>query len=223
VFDSFVELHGDRVYGDDSAVVAGFAVLGGVAVAVVGTEKGHTTAELVAHSWGMPRPEGYRKAIRVMALAARLGLPVVTLVDTPGAFPGSDAEQRGQAAAIAHAIQQMSMLETPVVSVVVGEGGSGGALALAVADRVLVTECGVFSVISPEGCSTILWKDQHAAPQAARALGLTASSLLEQGIVDGVVPEPPDGAQHDHASAADTLRDAVLETAKAREKTWVIT
>jgi acetyl-CoA carboxylase carboxyl transferase subunit beta len=212
VFDSFVELHGDRVYGDDKAVVAGLATLGGIGVAVIGTEKGHTTADLVAHSWGMPRPEGYRKASRVMALAARLGMPVVTLVDTPGAFPGSDAEQRGQAAAIAQAIQHMSTLETPVVAVVVGEGGSGGALALAAADRVLITECGIFSVISPEGCSTILWKDQHAAPQAARALGLTAASLLEHGIVDGVVPEPTGGTQNDNALAADTLRDAVLET-----------
>ncbi|WP_239308117.1 MULTISPECIES: acetyl-CoA carboxylase carboxyltransferase subunit alpha/beta [unclassified Frankia] len=211
-FDSFVELHGDRLYGDCRAVVAGLAEIDGLAVAVIGTAKGHSTADLIAHNFGMPQPEGYRKAMRVMSLAARLGLPVVTLIDTPGAYPGREAEERGQASAIAHAIQWMSALATPIIAVITGEGGSGGALALAVADRVLVAENGVFSVISPEACSAILWNDAQAAAQAARALGLTAPSLLRLGIVDGVVPEPLGGAQADHAGAADLLRAAVGET-----------
>ncbi|MGF7239514.1 MAG: carboxyltransferase subunit alpha [Frankia sp.] len=214
-FDSFTELRGDRLHGDCPAVVAGLAEIGGLGVAVVGTEKGHTTADLIAHSFGMPRPEGYRKAMRVMSLAARLGLPVVTLVDTPGAYPGPEAEERGQASAIAHAIQRMSTLPTPTVCVIIGEGGSGGALALAVADRVLVMENGVFSVISPEGCSAVLWSDARSAATAARALDPTAPALVRLGIVDGVVPEPPGGSQADHAAAAETLRAAVLEALHA--------
>ncbi|WP_250285759.1 MULTISPECIES: carboxyltransferase subunit alpha [unclassified Frankia] len=210
-FDSFIELRGDRLYGDCSAVVAGIAEIDGLAVAVVGTEKGHSTPELVAHNFGMPQPEGYRKAMRVMSLAARLGLPVVTLIDTPGAYPGREAEERGQASAIAHAIQRMSALSTPVVAVITGEGGSGGALALAVADRVLVAENGVFSVISPEACSSILWNDTRAAAEAARALGLNAPWLLRLGIVDAVVPEPLGGSQTDHLAAGNLLRQAVLE------------
>ncbi|WP_322779808.1 acetyl-CoA carboxylase, carboxyltransferase subunit beta [Frankia sp. Cas4] len=211
-FDAFVELRGDRLYGDCRAVVAGLAEIDGLAVAVVGTQKGHSTADLIANNFGMPQPEGYRKAMRVMSLAARLGLPVVTLIDTPGAYPGREAEERGQASAIAHAIQRMSAFPTPIIAVITGEGGSGGALALAVADRVLVAENGVFSVISPEACSAILWNDAHAAAQAARALGLTAPSLLRLGIVDAVVPEPLGGAQADHGAAADLLRAAVVET-----------
>ncbi|ONH35503.1 acetyl-CoA carboxylase carboxyltransferase subunit alpha/beta [Protofrankia sp. BMG5.30] len=210
-FDSFIELRGDRLYGDCSAVVAGIAEIDGLAVAVVGTEKGHSTTELVAHNFGMPQPEGYRKAMRVMSLAARLGLPVVTLIDTPGAYPGREAEERGQASAIAHAIQRMSALSTPVIAVITGEGGSGGALALAVADRVLVAENGVFSVISPEACSSILWNDTQAAAEAARALGLNAPWLLRLGIVDAVVPEPLGGSQTDHLAAGNLLRQAVLE------------
>ncbi|WP_322762670.1 carboxyltransferase subunit alpha, partial [Frankia sp. Cr2] len=211
-FDTFVELRGDRLYGDCRAVVAGLAEIDGLAVAVVGTQKGHSTADLIANNFGMPQPEGYRKAMRVMSLAARLGLPVITLIDTPGAYPGREAEERGQASAIAHAIQRMSAFATPIIAVITGEGGSGGALALAVADRVLVAENGVFSVISPEACSAILWNDAHAAAQAARALGLTAPSLLRLGIVDAVVPEPLGGAQADHGAAADLLRAAVGET-----------
>ncbi|WP_131786691.1 acetyl-CoA carboxylase, carboxyltransferase subunit beta [Protofrankia symbiont of Coriaria ruscifolia] len=210
-FDSFVELRGDRLYGDCNAVVAGIAEIDGLAVAVVGTEKGHSTTDLVAHNFGMPQPEGYRKAMRVMSLAARLGLPVVTLIDTPGAYPGREAEERGQASAIAHAIQRMSALSTPVIAVITGEGGSGGALALAVADRVLVAENGVFSVISPEACSSILWNDTQAAAEAARALGLNAPWLLRLGIVDAVVPEPLGGSQADHLAAGNLLRQAVLE------------
>jgi acetyl-CoA carboxylase carboxyl transferase subunit beta len=210
-FDSFVELHGDRVYGDNAAVVAGLAEIGGIRVAVVGHQKGHTTAELVSRDFGLAKPEGYRKAVRIMMLAERLGFPVVTLVDTPGAHPGVEAEERGQASAIADAIQRMASLRVPVVSVVIGEGGSGGALALAVADQVLVAENATYSVISPEGCSSILWNDPGSAPRAARALGIVAPDLLRTGIADGVVPEPPGGAQADHQAAADALRAAVLE------------
>jgi len=205
LFDAFVELRGERLVGDCPAVVAGLAQMGDGWVAVVGHQKGHTTQELVARNFGMPRPEGYRKAVRVMRLAARLGLPVVTFVDTPGAFPGADAEERGQAAAIATSVQAMAELATPVVTVITGEGGSGGALALAVADRVLALERATYSVISPEGCSAILWHDAESAPEAARALQLTARELLRTGIVDGVVPEPDSGAQRDLAATVEAV------------------
>jgi acetyl-CoA carboxylase carboxyl transferase subunit beta len=211
VFQGFVEVHGDRQQGDCAAIVAGFAKLDGLPVAVVGTQKGHTTQELVAHNFGMPRPEGYRKARRVMRLAARLGLPIVTLVDTPGAYPGADAEEGGQMVAIAQNILEMTGLPAPIVMVVTGEGGSGGALALGVADRVLVAENGTYSVISPEGCSAILWNTPTAAPDAARALRITAAHLLRLDIADAVVPEPPGGAQADPAAAADNLRRALRE------------
>ncbi|WP_250280701.1 carboxyltransferase subunit alpha [Frankia sp. CiP1_Cm_nod2] len=211
VFDSFLELRGDRTHGDSPAIVAGLAEIGGVPVAVVGHQKGHTTAELLSRDFGLAKPEGYRKALRIMELAERLGLPVVTLVDTPGAHPGVEAEERGQASVIANAIQRMSALRVPVVSVVTGEGGSGGALALAVADQVLIVENGVYTVISPEGCSAILWNNSARAPDAARSLGLDPRTLLRAGIVDAVVPEPPGGTQADPGTAADTLRAAVLE------------
>src|SRR5262249_28184029 len=177
-FDGFVELHGDRLYGDCSAVVAGFARLGDQWFGVVGHQKGHTTAELISRNFGLARPEGYRKGLRVMKLAAKLGLPVLALVGTQGAYPGLDAEERGQAVAVAQDLLEMSGLPTPVVSVVTGEGGSGGALAFAVADRVLMLENAVYSVISPEGCSSILWHTAEAAPEAARALRITAPELL---------------------------------------------
>ncbi|WP_434739926.1 acetyl-CoA carboxylase carboxyltransferase subunit alpha [Micromonospora sp. SH-82] len=208
-FDGFVELHGDRLGADCPAVVGGLARVDGRHVVVVGHQKGHTTAELVARNFGMASPAGHRKALRLMRLAARLGLPVVTLVDTPGADPGVRAEEHGQAAAIAENILMMSCLPTPVVAVVTGEGGSGGALALAVADRVLMLRNAVYSVISPEGCAAILWPDRSAAAQAARALRLTAPDLCRLGIVDEVVPEPPGGAQSAPAVAAELLRRAV--------------
>jgi acetyl-CoA carboxylase carboxyl transferase alpha subunit/acetyl-CoA carboxylase carboxyl transferase beta subunit len=210
-FDSFIELHGDRVQGDCSAIVAGFAELGGQPLVVIGHQKGHSTRELVAHNFGMPRPQGYRKALRVMKLAARLGLPIVTLVDTPGAYPGVDAEESGQALAIAQNILEMSSLRTPIVSVVTGEGGSGGALALAVADTVLMLENTTYSVITPEGCSSILWNTAAQAAKAARALRIVAPDLLRFGIVDGVVLEPPGGAHSDIAGTAERLRGALLE------------
>jgi len=208
-FDGFVELHGDRLAADCPAVVGGVARLDGRPVMVIGHQKGHTTAELVAHNFGMASPAGHRKALRLMRLAARLGLPVVTLVDTPGADPGVSAEQQGQAAAIAENILALSTLPTPVVAVVTGEGGSGGALALAVADRVLMLENAVYSVISPEGCAAILWPDSSAAPQAARALRLTAADLCRLGVVDEVVPEPRAAAHDDPAGAAELLARAV--------------
>ncbi|MCW3815222.1 acetyl-CoA carboxylase carboxyltransferase subunit alpha [Micromonospora sp. DR5-3] len=208
-FEGFVELHGDRLGADCPAIVGGLARLEGRPVMVIGHQKGHTTAELVAHNFGMASPAGHRKALRLMRLAARLGLPVVTLVDTPGADPGVGAEQQGQAAAIAENILALSMLPTPVVAVVTGEGGSGGALALAVADRVLMLEHAVYSVISPEGCAAILWSDSSAAPQAARALRLTAADLCRLGVVDEVVPEPEPAAHGDPVSAAELLGRAV--------------
>jgi acyl-CoA carboxylase subunit beta len=209
-FDGFVELHGDRVSGECPAMVAGLARLGGMAVAVIGQQKGHTPAELAERNFGMPGPDGYRKAARVMRLAAKLGLPVVTLVDTPGAYPGEQAEEQGQAFAIAENLRLMASLPVPVVTVVTGEGGSGGALGIAVANRVLIWEHAVYSVISPEGCAAILWKDPTFGPMAAAALGLTARDLLRLGIVDGVLPEPTAGLGADPVRAADELRAALL-------------
>ncbi|MET8090560.1 acetyl-CoA carboxylase carboxyltransferase subunit alpha [Micromonospora sp. NPDC005220] len=210
VFDGFVELHGDRLGADCPAIVGGLARLAGRHVMVIGHQKGHTTAELVARNFGMASPAGHRKALRLMRLAARLGLPVVTLVDTPGADPGVSAEEQGQAAAIAENILALTVLPTPVLAVITGEGGSGGALALAVADRVLMLENAVYSVISPEGCAAILWPDRSAAPQAARALRLTAPDLCRLGVVDEVVSEPSSAAHDDPAETAHRLRAALL-------------
>ncbi|WBB52645.1 acetyl-CoA carboxylase carboxyltransferase subunit alpha [Verrucosispora sp. WMMD573] len=209
-FDGFTELHGDRLGGDCPAVVGGLARLDGRHLMVIGHQKGHTTAELAARNFGMATPAGHRKALRLMRLAARLGLPVVTLVDTPGADPGVEAEEHGQAAAIAENILTLSALPTPVVTLVTGEGGSGGALALAVADRVLMLQHAVYSVISPEGCAAILWPGRTAAPQAARALRLTAPDLCRLGIVDEVVPEPDGSAADDPEATARTVRQALL-------------
>ncbi|MFD0900483.1 acetyl-CoA carboxylase, carboxyltransferase subunit beta [Actinomadura sediminis] len=212
VFTGFRELHGDRTGGDCPAIVAGTARLDGRPVVVVGTQKGHRPDELARRNFGMATPAGYRKARRVTGLAAKLGLPVVTLVDTPGAYPGAAAEEQGQAAVIAETIRHMTTLPVPVVAVLTGEGGSGGALALATANRVLGLAGATYSVISPEGCAAILWQDPAAAPAAARALGLTPASLLRHGVLDGVVPEPPGGAGADPAAAAERLRAALAET-----------
>ncbi|MEU5311970.1 acetyl-CoA carboxylase carboxyltransferase subunit alpha [Streptomyces sp. NPDC021562] len=210
VADDFVELHGDRLYADDPSVVGGLAAVGGRTVMLIGHQKGHDTQELVRRNFGMPQPEGYRKALRLMRLADRLGIPVVTLVDTQGAFPGLGAEERGQAWAIAESILGMAELTVPVVSVILGEGGSGGALALAVADRVLMLENACYSVISPESCSTILFGDPSHAARVAEALRLTAPELLRLGVVDAVLPEPPGGAQAAPAVMAATLRHAIV-------------
>ncbi|WP_038842787.1 acetyl-CoA carboxylase, carboxyltransferase subunit beta [Salinispora arenicola] len=214
LLDGFVELHGDRLAGDCPAIVGGVGVLRGRPALLLGQQKGHDTRELVSRRFGMASPEGYRKSSRLLRLAAKLGLPVMTLVDTPGAYPGIGAEQRGQALAIAEIIKQLCSIPVPVVSVVTGEGGSGGALALAVADRVLCRESGFYSVISPEGCSAILWKDVVAAPQAARALRLGARHLLASSVVDGVVPEPSDPA-----AALAAVGDAVAVTLSALDHT----
>ncbi|GAA4203616.1 hypothetical protein GCM10022252_61480 [Streptosporangium oxazolinicum] len=212
LLDDFQELRGDRLSGDCPAIVGGIGRLDGRPIVLVGHQKGHNTAERVARNFGMALPEGYRKAARLMRLADKLGLPVVTLVDTPGAHPGVEAEERGQAWAIAENLRLMSGLGVPIVSVITGEGGSGGALALAVADRVLACANAVYSVISPEGCAAILWKDRAEAPRAAAALRLDARDLLRQGVVDAVVPEPEGGAHENPASAAERLRAALCAT-----------
>jgi acetyl-CoA carboxylase carboxyl transferase subunit beta len=210
VFEDFLELRGDRVSGDCAAVVGGLARLAGMPVVVIGHQKGRTAAELITRNYGMPEPAGYRKAARLCRLAAKLGLPVITFVDTPGAYPGITAEEAGQAIAVAESIRLMAGLPVPIISVVTGEGGSGGALALAVADRVLMCAGAVYSVISPEGCAAILWNDPAAAPRAAEALQLDARRLLDAGLVDGVIPEPPGGAQTDHRAAAALVHDALV-------------
>jgi acyl-CoA carboxylase subunit beta len=206
LLDDFQELHGDRLGADCPAIVGGVGRLGEIQVLVVGHQKGHDAADAAARNYGMPSPAGYRKAARLMRLAAKLGLPVITFIDTPGAYPGADAEEQGQAAAIAENLRLMAGLTVPVVAVITGEGGSGGALALAVADRVLMFEGSVYSVISPEGCAAILWRDKAATADAAKALRIDARHLLRLGIVDGVIPEPDGGAQADHLTAAEELR-----------------
>jgi acetyl-CoA carboxylase carboxyl transferase subunit alpha len=210
LFQDFVELKGDRRFADDASILAGIGRFHGQSVAVVGHQKGRTTKENVARNFGMPHPEGYRKAIRMYELAERFGLPVLTFVDTPGAFPGIGAEERGQSEAIAAAIEVMSGLGVPVVTTVIGEGGSGGALALGVGNRVLVLEFGYYSVITPEGCAAILWKGPENAPEAAARLRITAPNLLELGIVDSIVDEPPGGAHQDHDVAAKLLGQALF-------------
>ncbi|MBV9193822.1 MAG: acetyl-CoA carboxylase carboxyltransferase subunit beta [Solirubrobacterales bacterium] len=209
-FDEFHELRGDRLFGEDAAIVGGLARLGELTVMVLGQQKGHTTSELMEHNFGMPEPEGYRKGMRLMRYAARFKLPLVTLVDTPGAYPGLGAEQRGQSVAISESIMLMSRLPVPIVTVVTGEGGSGGALALATSDRVLMMENAYYSVISPEGCSTILFKDASAAPRAAKVLRITSPELLALGVMDAIVPEPPEGAQTDPAASGANLRAAII-------------
>jgi acetyl-CoA carboxylase carboxyl transferase subunit alpha len=203
LMSDWVELHGDRAFGDDPAIVAGFATFEGRSVAVVGHEKGRDTKERIQRNFGQPRPEGYRKALRVMRLAEKFGLPVLTFIDTAGASPGIDAEERGQAEAVARNLIEMAALEVPIVVTVTGEGGSGGALALGVGDRVFVLEYATYSVISPEGCAAILWKDQERKAEAAEAMKLTAPDLLELRVVDEIIPEPQGGA---HTDPAETCR-----------------
>ena len=210
ILEDFEELHGDRMSGDCPAIVGGMGRLDGVPVVAIGHQKGHTIGDLTARGFGMATPAGYRKAARLMRLAVKLGLPVVTLVDTPGAYPGVEAEERGQSVAIAENLRLMAGLNVPIVTVVTGEGGSGGALALAVADEVLICENAVYSVISPEGCASILWKDPAAAPVAATALRIDAQGLLDLGVVDGIVPEPDGGARVTDPEAAETLRAAIV-------------
>jgi acetyl-CoA carboxylase carboxyl transferase subunit alpha len=210
--DEWVELHGDRLFGDDAAMVTGLARIGGRRVAVVGQQKGADTDENVRRNFGMPHPEGYRKAMRIMELAERLGLPIVTFVDVPGAHPGAESEERGIAEAIARSIGLMTRLRTPIVVAITGEGGSGGALAIAAGDVVLALENAVYSVISPEGCAAILWRSGEEAAAAAAAMRMTAREQWQLGVVDLVIAEPPDGAHTDHEATAARLRDAIVET-----------
>ncbi|MER3557743.1 MAG: acetyl-CoA carboxylase carboxyl transferase subunit alpha, partial [Thermus sp.] len=212
VFSGFFELHGDRAFADDPAIVGGLALLEGQRVVVVGHQKGRDTRENLQRNFGMPHPEGYRKAMRMMELADRFGLPFISFIDTPGAYPGVSAEERGQAWVIAQSIQRMGRLRVPALAVILGEGGSGGALAIGVANRVLILENAWYSVISPESCAAILWRDAKEAPKAAQALRLTAQDLLAFGVVDRVIPEPLGGAHKDPAATYQALKEALLET-----------
>ncbi len=210
ICDEFVEIHGDRHIGDDNAMPAGFATIGGQRVALLGHQKGRDTKENLLRNFGSAHPEGYRKALRLMRMAEKFSLPIVTLIDTPGAFPGIGAEERNIAEAIAFNLREMMTLRTPIIAVVIGEGGSGGALGIGIADKVLMMENAYYSVISPEGCAAILWKDRKYASDAASALKLSAQDLSKLGIIDGVIAEPLGGAHHDPAAAANALKTAVL-------------
>ena len=217
LFTGFHELHGDRTFADDHAIVGGLAWFEGRPLMIVAQQKGRDTKQKLFRNWGMPRPEGYRKAMRLMELAAKFSRPIVTLLDTPGAYPGKDAEERGQAEAIAQNLREMSRLGVPVIVVVIGEGGSGGALALGVGNRVYMLQNAVYSVISPESCAAIIYRDSAKAPQAAAALKMTAPDLLELGLIDGIIPEPGAGAHSDPdgaaAALAATLRDSLAQLA----------
>jgi len=216
-FDDFLELHGDRHIGDDEAMPAGFAYLEGRRVIVIGHQKGRDTKENMRRNFGSAHPEGYRKALRLMRMAEKFKLPIVTLIDTPGAYPGIEAEERNIAESIAFNLREMMTLSVPIVAVVIGEGGSGGALGIGVADRVLMMENAYYSVISPEGCAAILWKDRKYATEAAQALKLSAADLNEMGIIDEVISEPMGGAHHDHVGSANNLKKAVIKHIRALE------
>lgn len=225
LIEGFQPLAGDRRFSDDAAMIAGLGYFNGQAVAVLGTEKGSNTKDRVKHNFGMPKPDGYRKAERIMLMADKFNLPLITFVDTPGAFPGVEAEARGQAEAIAKCIETSLNLNVPVVSVITGEGGSGGALAIATADKVLMLEHSIYSVISPEGCAAILWKDSASAPQAAEALKLTAQHLQELKVIDGIIKEPVGGAHRDHdltfKRTAAAIQDA-LQALKRRKTSHAV-
>ena len=218
VFTDFIELHGDRNFGDDHAIVGGLARLDGEPVMVIGHQKGRDTKEKVYRNFGMPNPEGYRKALRLMEMAERFKLPIITLVDTPGAFPGIGAEERGQAEAIARNLREMARLTVPIIVVITGEGGSGGALAIAVGDRVLMLEFAVYAVISPEGCAAILWSDGTKGAQAAEALKPKASDILALEVIDEIVKEPLGGAHRDHKAMADALHKALVRNLEELQK-----
>jgi len=206
----FIEIHGDRNFGDDAAIVGGFGLLGNMPVCLIGHQKGRDTKQKLYRNFGMPKPEGYRKALRIMKIAEKFGRPILTFIDTPGAYPGIDAEERGQAEAIAHNLREMSQLRVPIIATITGEGGSGGALAIGVGDRVNMLECSIYSVIAPESCSAILWRDQKHAADAAEALKLTPEDLKKYQLIDEIIPEPEGGAQNDPAGMAKQLA-AVLE------------
>jgi acetyl-CoA carboxylase carboxyl transferase subunit alpha len=214
LFTHFEELHGDRTFSDDASIVGGLARFNGAACVVIGHQKGRDTKEKIARNFGMPKPEGYRKALRLMRLAEKFSLPVFTFVDTPGAYPGIDAEERGQSEAIGRNLFEMGRLRTPIVVSIIGEGGSGGALAIAVGDVILMMQYATYSVISPEGCASILWRSAEMAPDAAEALGITASRLKTLGLIDKIVPEPLGGAHRDPQAAAQALKKALAEALK---------
>jgi acetyl-CoA carboxylase carboxyl transferase subunit alpha len=218
IFTDFEELHGDRRFREDAAIIGGPAFLDGRPIMVIGQQKGRNTKENLMRNFGCPHPEGYRKAMRLMEMAEKFELPVITLVDTPGAYPGIGAEERHVAEAIAVNIRDMSALKVPIITIVIGEGGSGGALGIAVADEVMIFENGYYSVISPEGCAAILWKDRAAAPKAAEALKFSPAHLMSFGVVDRVLPEPVGGAHRDADAAAATLKEAILDSLKKLEK-----
>jgi acetyl-CoA carboxylase carboxyl transferase subunit alpha len=215
LFTDFEELHGDRTFADDPSIVGGLARFNGQSVMVIGHQKGRDTKEKIYRNFGMPRPEGYRKAMRLMRLAEKFGLPVLTFIDTPGAYPGIGAEERGQAEAIGRNLYIMAELRVPIVSTIIGEGGSGGALAMAVADVVMMLQYATYSVISPEGCASILWKSAEMAPEAAETLGITASRLKTLGLIDKIVNEPLGGAHRDHAAAAQSLKKALQDALRS--------
>ena len=211
IFTGFEELHGDRAFADDPAIVGGLARLEGRPVVLIGHQKGRDTKEKLHRNFGMPRPEGYRKALRLMQMAERFGLPVISLIDTPGAYPGVNAEERGQSEAIARNLLVMAELRTPIVCTVIGEGGSGGALAIGVGDALLMLQYSIYSVISPEGCASILWKSAEKAPEAAEALGITSDRLKDLGLIDDIIPEPLGGAHRDGYQVAASLKKTLIE------------
>jgi acetyl-CoA carboxylase carboxyl transferase subunit alpha len=219
LFEGFEELHGDRAFADDQAIIGGIARLEGRPLVVIGHQKGRDTKEKIQRNFGMPRPEGYRKALRLMHLAERFKLPVLSFIDTPGAYPGVGAEERGQSEAIAKNLQEMAGLKTPIICTVIGEGGSGGALAIGVGDRLMMLQFSTYSVISPEGCASILWKSADKAPLAAEAMAITSDRLLELGLIDKVVAEPLGGAHRDPDRTAANLKEALLEALERVEKT----
>ena len=214
IFTDFQELHGDRAFADDKAIIGGLARLEGESVVIIGQEKGRGTNEKVKHNFGMARPEGYRKAKRLMELGEKFKIPIITLIDTPGAYPGVGAEERGQSESIARNLYLMSKLKTPIIATVIGEGGSGGALAIAVADKVNMLEYSIYSVISPEGCSAILWRNAKNAKEAAEALGITANRLLELKLIDEVIKEPLGGAHRNHQQATEYLKQTLVKNMK---------
>lgn len=210
----FIELHGDRLFGDDKAIICGFAKIGKQKILILGQQKGRDIKENILRNFGCAHPEGFRKSIRLMNLAARFNLPIVVFIDTPGAYPGIGAEERGQAQAIAYNLREMSQLDVPIVVIVIGEGGSGGALGIGVGDKICLLENSYYSVISPEGCAAILWKDSSKAPQAAEALKLTAADLLKAGLIDEVIPEPLGGAHHNPEATAENIKQAIIRHLK---------
>ncbi|TKJ40160.1 acetyl-CoA carboxylase carboxyl transferase subunit alpha [candidate division TA06 bacterium B3_TA06] len=211
IFTDFTELHGDRGFADDPAIVTGIARFRGRSLALVGHQKGHDTKERIRRNFGMPHPEGYRKALRIYKLAEKFGMPIINFVDTPGADPGIGAEERGQSEAIARNLQEIAILRTPILVIVTGEGGSGGALAIGIGDRIYMLEYSFYSTISPEGCASILWRDSAKAPQAAEALKFTSRDNLDHGVIDGVIPEPPGGAHRDWQHTAKFIGDQIAQ------------